>query len=355
MKKKIVTLGMVAALLATTTACGNKYVDLGEYKELNIEYTADETEITDEVVEQNIASELSSITNEVKDKNYAAKEGDTVNIDYKGLKDGKAFDGGTAQGYDLVLGSNSFIDGFEDGLIGAKKGQKLSLNLTFPDEYQSEDLAGQKVVFKVTVNEIKQAATLEDLDDEFVASNFQEYKTVDEYKNGVKEKMIASQNETVEEAKKDAAWEKVVANCKIKDYPQEDIDKYIEDSNKYVEQMLSYYGDNLTIDDYLEQMGQTKEDYEKQQLEAAKKEVASCLVAEAIAKKEKLELTEDEYDEMLTEYTEKFQYDSTDALEEEAGKDTLKDEFQRVKVIDFIVENCTFTHADGVEATDTQE
>ena len=102
MKKKIVTLGMVAALLATTTACGNKYVDLGEYKELNIEYTADETEITDEVVEQNIASELSSITNEVKDKNYAAKEGDTVNIDYKGLKDGKAFDGGTAQGYDLV-------------------------------------------------------------------------------------------------------------------------------------------------------------------------------------------------------------------------------------------------------------
>lgn len=355
MKKKIITLGMVAALVATTTACGNKYVDLGEYKGLNIEYAADETEITDEVVEQNIASQLSSISQEVTDKNYKAKEGDTVNIDYKGLKDGKAFDGGTAQGYDLVLGSNSFIDGFEDGLIGAKKGQKLSLNLTFPEEYQSDELAGQDVVFKVTVNEIKQAATIEDLDDEFVTSNFPDYKTVEEYKNSVKEDMINSQNETVEEAKKDAAWEEVVANCKIKDYPQEDIDQYIEDSNKYVEEMLSHYGDDLTIDDYLEQMGQSKEDYEEQQLEAAKKEVASCLVAEAIAKKEKLELTEDEYDEMLTEYTNKFQYDSTDALEEEAGKETLTNEFQRVKVIDFIVENCTFTHADGMEATDTQE
>lgn len=143
---------------------------LGEYK--GVAYTPASVEITDEQVDKEVQKLADSNLVEV---DRPAAEGDTVNIDYVGKKDGVAFDGGTASGYDLKLGSNTFIDGFEDGLIGAVKGQKLDLDLTFPEGYPSEDLAGQAVVFEVTVNAVK---TPSELNDDLVRANT-DYKTLE--------------------------------------------------------------------------------------------------------------------------------------------------------------------------------
>ena len=150
-------------------------ITLGEYK--GIPVTVTEPTVTDEEVDAQIQQLLNSSA-EYLEVDREAQLGDQVNIDYKGMKDGVAFDGGTAEGYDLVLGSNSFIDGFESGLVGAKKGEEVTLNLTFPDPYQNNpDLAGQAVVFEVKVNNVKEK-TVPELTDDFVAKVSPEDGTV---------------------------------------------------------------------------------------------------------------------------------------------------------------------------------
>ena len=131
----------------------DQYIKVGEYKGLDVQ--EDVQEVTDSDIDIQIQTNLSQNLVEVEDENAEVKNGDVVNIDYEGKKDGVAFDGGTAEGFDLTIGSGSFIDGFEDGLIGAKKGETRDLNLTFPENYQAEELAGQDVVFTVKINAIK--------------------------------------------------------------------------------------------------------------------------------------------------------------------------------------------------------
>lgn len=168
----------------TATASDAKAgIVLGEYK--NVPVTVVKPSVSDEELDARIETVLGGYaTWDAVDR--AAEEGDRVNIDYKGLKDGVAFEGGTAEGYNLVLGSGSFIDGFEDGLIGAAAGEQRNLNLTFPENYQSEELAGQDVVFEVTVNEVAEKHTPE-LTEAFVAENFPDLGTVDAYKEDLRQ------------------------------------------------------------------------------------------------------------------------------------------------------------------------
>lgn len=353
MRKKLVVLGMVTALAATTTACGsNKYVTLGDYTDLEVKYTTASTEVTDEQVESTIETNLSSYAYESEDKKYKAQEGDTVNIDYEGLKDGVAFDGGTAEGYDLELGSGTFIEGFEEGLVGAKKGEKRALNLTFPKDYSSEDLAGQDVVFNVTVNSIKIIPSIEDLDDDFVKKTIKTYTnadgqdvevtTVDQYKELVRADLEANQEETVETDKKTALWSEIVANCEIKEYPEEDIQKIIDDMEDWYTEYASYYGyENL--DDFIAANNSTREEFDENAEKSAKEEVASRLVAEAIAEEEDLVLTDKEYDEGVKKYAKEYGYSTEDEFIKEAGEESIHVELQREKVQNWLLEKNTLT------------
>lgn len=349
MKKKITALGLVAVMGLSVAGCGNKYVKLGDYKDMEVKYYTSQTEITDENVTAEIESRLEDLAQEAP-KNYKAKNGDTVNIDYKGLKDGKAFDGGTAQGYDLELGSGSFIDGFEDGLIGAKKGEKRSLNLTFPENYGSEDLAGKDVVFKVTVNKISIVPSMEDLDDAFVKKNIEGYDTLDAYKASVKEELQADLDKSIEDAKETYAWNQAVDNCEIKDYPEDQVDELVKKMEDYYTEYAQTYG--VSLDDLLESSGSSREEFDENNEKSAKEEVANRVITDLIAEKEDLVLTDEEYEEGVKQYAEEYQYASADDMKEQVGEDELRVELQRDKVKKFLVENSTLTYSEDVKPTE---
>lgn len=338
MKKKMVALGLIAGMLITTAGCGNKYVTLGDYKNLEVEYSCSQTELTDADVESKISENLQEFATKVTDKKYKAKNGDTVNIDYEGLKDGKAFDGGTAEKYDLKLGSNTFIDGFEEGLVGCKIGEKKELNLTFPEKYSEASLAGKDVVFKVTVNSI---TSVPELTDKFVAEKIEGYSTVSEYKESVKKELQEDLDKNIETAKEDAAWEKVTSNAKMKEYPEEDVKELSEQMEESYTQYASYYG--LKLDDFIEQTGSTREEFDTKVEESAKKEVASRLIAQAIADKEKISISDDEYKQGLKDYMEQYQYSSEEDLLKDVPEETIRMELLRNKVKKMVVENSKLT------------
>ena len=352
MKKKIVVLGLVASMLMTTVGCGNKYVTLGDYKNLKVEYSCEQTEVANEDISAKIAEDLQEYATKVTDKKYKAQNGDTVNIDYKGLKDGKAFDGGTAEGYDLELGSNSFIDGFEEGLVGCKIGDKKDLNLTFPEDYSETSLAGKDVVFKVTVNSITTTPKEEELTDEFVAEKIEGFSTVKEYKASVKKELQKDLDKSIQTTKQDAAWKKVTANAKVKQYPEEDVNKLKKEMEEYYTQYASYYG--LELDAFIEQTGSTKEEFNEKIEEGAKKEVASRLIAQAIADKEKISISDDEYKQGVKDYMEEYQYSSEEDLLKDVDEETIRLELLREKVKKFVVDNSTLTLTEATDDSSAQ-
>lgn len=361
MRKKLLAIGLIAAL-ATTSACSipnpfdNKEAKetgvvkkLATYTGLTVSYSVTATEATDENVAAKIESNLSTFT-EKQPKSYKAKEGDVVNIDYKGLKDGVAFDGGTAEGYDLTLGSNTFIDGFEEGLIGVKTGDKKDLNLKFPDEYSSEELAGQEVVFKVTVNSISTPDTTKDLTDDFVANKIKNYtnnageniavSNVTEYTNAVKEDMQTQYDEAAAEAKKQAVWKELLDNSEF-EYSDEGITNLkesVDSKNLEAAQSNGYE----TLEEYITGVGSTLEEYNKQIEELVKQELASRLLTSKIAKKEDLELSDEEMQKEKEAMVEKYHYDSVEAMEKYAGADVVEFEIQREKVKNWLLENNKF-------------
>lgn len=184
---------------------------LGQYKGVKVDVAA--PEVTDDEVQQKIDSALKQNPKEVE-VDRAAEEGDIVNIDYKGMQDGVEFAGGTAENQDLKLGSGTMIDGFEDGLIGAKKGDKKELNLTFPEDYREESLAGQAVVFEVTVNAVKEEQDAV-LDDEFVQS-ISDYQTVDEYRDSIRADLMTQKEQNADYQIQQTVLQTVVDEAQVK-------------------------------------------------------------------------------------------------------------------------------------------
>ena len=182
--------------------------NLGQYK--GVEVTKQDTTVTEADLDQRIASILKANPEVTEITDRPAQKGDTVNIDYVGMKDGEAFDGGTAEGYDLELGSGVFIDGFEDGLIGANTGEERSLNLTFPEDYANADLAGQAVVFDVTVNKIEEKKNAV-LDDAFV-QRVSDFSTVDEFKADTMETLQKEKEQSAAQQVEDDAFAAAMDN-----------------------------------------------------------------------------------------------------------------------------------------------
>ena len=318
-----------------------KCVTLGEYKGITVKKTIEP--VTDEDVEKEIQTALEDYPVEVN--NRSVQEGDTVDIDYVGRIDGEEFEGGSDQGALLKIGSGQFIEGFEDGLIGASKGETRVLELTFPDNY-TEDLAGKAVEFTVTVNAIKEP--LEEPNDEWVAANIEGYYTVDEYKAGIRSEQEENNKQTAEEQMRYTAWTTVVDGCTINEYP----DTLVEMGKKLYTQQAETYAKyaGMELKQFIESSGITQEEFDANAEEYGKDVAAQSLVNQAICNAEGYAIGDDAYKEalnnMLTEYG---------CTEEELisayGQDNVEQSIMMNRVIQLILDNAVVEEVDA----DTEE
>ena len=276
-------------------------VKLGEYKNLGIEKEV--AEVTDDDVNAEIerARERASRYIEISDR--PAKLDDQVNIDYAGFDGDKQFDGGTAKGHDLVLGSGSFIPGFEEQLVGANVGDEVEVKVTFPEEYHAPELAGKPVVFKVKVNSICEKE-VPALDDDFVTEVSETANNVEEYKAEVRAKLEKQAEDKADAAFENAVIEKVDENAEI-DIPQAMIEDQIDNMLRAMEMRMMYQG--MKLDDYFKYTGQTREQVREMYKKPAEERVRTQLVIEEVRKVENIEATEEEIDAEIAKYADQNQ------------------------------------------------
>lgn len=306
-------------------------VELGQYKGVEIE-KADRT-VTDEEVQDAVTSRLEA-NPDLVEVDRPAQNGDTVNIDFVGLHDGVAFDGGTAEGYDLVLGSGSFIDGFEDGLVGAVKGQELSLELTFPDPYQNNpDLAGEDVVFDVTVNRVEESHTPE-LNDAFV-QRISDFDTVDAWEADLRSQLEEAKAQQADTQEENELFDAVVANATFTGIDSS-VEAEYERLTEQNENLLALQG--VTLDQYLSIFGVDQATYEESMHNQADYNVKLELVLQAVFDQENLEIG----DEARQAVAEANGVEDFDAVVELAGE-TDADRFARNwTAMEFLKDNAVY-------------
>jgi len=312
-------------------------ITLGEYK--GIPVTVTEPTVTDEEVDAQI-QQLLNASAEYLEVDREAQLGDQVNIDYKGMKDGVAFDGGTAEGYDLVLGSNSFIDGFESGLVGAKKGEEVTLNLTFPDPYQNNpDLAGQAVVFEVKVNNVKEK-TVPELTDDFVAKVSPEDGTVEKLRENMKAFILEQKQYQIDNQRNTDILNAVIDKSEIV-CATDDVDKNYETQVQYYTNQASMYG--LDLATYASLMGMDEEGLKSELRNVARDMTKQEMLLKEIASRENITVTDEDREALA----ERYGYDSLESFLETADKEIVDDTALMQKTLDFLVENAEITVAKG--------
>ena len=317
---------------------------LGDYKGLRLTKTVGQ--VTEEEVDSYIQSQATA--EEVTDENAAVQDGDTVNIDYVGKIDGREFDGGSAQGSVLVIGSDTFIDGFEDGLIGMKKGETKDLNLTFPDDYGNTDVAGKAVVFTVTLNSISRAP---EQDDAWVSSYTDgKYTSMDDYRAYMKESLQEGNDEAADQQLNSDAWEQIEKTCTFLKLPKSYVEEGSEEFEKNVTSQAEQY--NATLDDFITQNGLTAEEYKTRKEQYGRYTAESRLLLEALMQAEQLADDSQEYKDALAE-TEKAWGMTEDALKEQYGEDTLKQYVETQMVLDKVIgyAEVTEVQTDGTDST----
>ena len=259
---------------------------------------------------------------------------DTAVIDFEGFVDGVAFEGGKAENHELVIGSNTFIPGFEDQIIGMKIDEEKDINVKFPDEYFSKDLAGKDAVFKVKLHEIK-VKEMPKLDDEF-AKDVSEFDTLDELKNSIKEKLEEENKNRAKYETEDAAIQAVCDGVEI-DIPSGMIETEIDNAVRDIETRLSYQG--LKLDQYLQMMGKTMEEFRKEYEEQAEKAVKTRLVLEAVCKDAKIEPLEEEINDKIKEMAEHYGKKEDELKDNEQFKNYVIDSLKSEKTVQYIVDN----------------
>lgn len=350
MYKRILALALAFALVFSMSACSSskvetsekqydydlsEYVTVGEYMGIEVE-RVDPEEVTDEDVQNEITSELESkISWDEVDR--PAENGDRVNIDYEGKVDGKTFEGGSAQGYDLTLGDGAFIEGFEEGLVGASKGDTKELNLTFPDPYvNNEELSGKAVVFTVKVNSVSEE-NVPELNDDYVKSLKKDYKTVEDYKKAVRADLEEQAEESAKQAMMSTAWQKVMDSSEVIKYPEEEVAKKQKEMKDYYEQYAESYG--MSWDDFISMTGMTEEQFTEEAKTYAEESVKEEMIMYTIARNENIAVTEGAYEEEAQKYVESLGYDSVEALEEAYDKDTIITSILWNEVFEFLLDN----------------
>lgn len=393
MKKKAVALLLCVSMMMTLNACGktNKdntqgtetvaetetevipssaditydagdYVSLGDYMDMEVTLDKD-YQVTDDMVKNYVNNNvIANYPYYVESDKTVVENGDVVNIDYEGLLDGEAFDGGTAQDYDLEIGSGSFIDGFEDGLIGAEVGKETDLNLTFPEDYGNSDLAGKEVVFKVTVNAIKekQDITYDTLTDEYVTYLSDKlgasYETVNDLTSDIRTYLEEQANSSRTQAIRSAVIAKLPEVCTVNALPDGLLDARMQE---YLKKFEDTYCKDTTLEDYLSSTyNTTVDDFKTQVQSEIETELDTQLILEAIAAVENIEFDEDGFNSYVSSLLSNYGYDSEDALYEnyaqtaEDGKAYLQTIYLCNKALDRMIENTNVTYNAAEESTE---
>ena len=310
-------------------------VELGEYKKLGIVKTVDE--VTDDDVNAEIerARDRSARWVEITDR--PAKLDDQVNIDYAGFDGDEQFDGGTAQNHELVLGSGSFIPGFEEQLVGHSVGEDVEVNVTFPEQYHAENLAGKPVVFKVKINGIREKE-MPALDDDFVTEVSETANNVEEYKAEIRANLEKAADQRGETAFENEVIETVCENAKV-DIPDAMIEDQIDSMLRDMELRMMYQG--MKLDDYFKYTGQTREQVRDMYRDSAKERVLSQLVLEAVKKAEDIKATDEETDAEMARYAEqnKMELDKFKENLSDGDKEYFAEAAAMRKTIDFLKAN----------------
>lgn len=327
-------------------------VKLGDYKAVTVDL--EKTAVTDEDVENSLNGAFSQNPKMTEVTDRAVENGDTVNIDFVGkYADTKEeFQGGTSKGYDLVIGSGSFIDGFEDGLIGVKKGETVDLNLTFPEDYGSADLAGKDVIFTVTVNSIK-VADAEPSDEWVKGLGLEDVENMDQFRAHLREELEADADAKYNEDLKNKVVEIVADNATVDEIPEKLYNRYykqiVESLKSYVQQIYYTYGMQVSETEYVQTIMQsngltgTPEDYLK---DLANQQTKRIMVLQAIANKENIEIDQATVDKYIQEDYDNYfssSYSTIDEYKATFDAEDYREQIMAEKVADFLVENANIS------------
>lgn len=354
MKKRILALTMSVLMAASLAGCSkqlsNEYITVKQYEGLEVP-KAETAEVTDAEVESMIESSLSqkATTEEVKDR--AAQNGDTVNIDYKGTVDGVEFEGGSAEGADLELGSGSFIGangdykGFEEQIVGHNAGETFDITVQFPENYP--DMANKVAVFNIKLNKIS-VKKVPELTDKWVKENSKESKTVEEYKKEVRKSLEDNKKESVESALQNSVLEALVEQVDVKKLPEDDVKDQIASIKDYYSQMATMYG--MEFEDFRDQVMQMSEDdFTKESKKAAETAVTRKLACELIADKKKLTPTDKEYEKQIKEYAGE---QDVEEFKKQVGEDVLKNTILQQEVAKYLAEKCVQVEQTSSDTTE---
>ena len=316
------------------------YVDLGDYK--GIELTKSITKVTDD----DVTNEMESKAVELTGSDVTVEDGDTAIIDFVGKLNGVAFDGGTASNYEQEIGSGSFIDGFEDGLIGVKKGDTVDLNLTFPESYQSTELAGKDVVFTVTVNGVKRKPQL---NDEWLAANTN-YATLAEFAAETKQKLEDAAETTASNTLESSGLDQVISNSTVKKYYKSLIEQGESQYEKRLNAYASAYG--ISLSELLAAQGMTESQYQNQKQKQAVSYAQVAMVVYAIAQDAGLSEADAEYQTILNDLANNYNMDAA-TFSSTYGESLVKSSVMSQYAMNYIVSNANVTTQEVEETEET--
>ncbi len=336
-------IGKKEDLIYTATVTVKPEVKLGAYKGKSVK--AYKKPVTQKDVDAEVSKEADKIARLVEVEGRSAQKGDTANIDYTGSIDGEEFAGGSAKGHDLVLGSNAFIPGFEDQVIGMNTGDEKDINVTFPAEYQSDDLKGKDAVFKVKLNSLK-AKELPALDDEF-AKDVSEFDTLDEYKADIKANLTKQSEDNFEAESQNKIIELLVENMEV-EVPQCMIDSQTDYTLREID--YNFKSQGFSLEQYIQMTGMSMDDFKTQYSDQSLQRVKAQLALETVQKEEKIEVTDEDVEAELVKVAEESKKPLEEIKKTFAGAnlDYIKENLLTTKTIDFLKEQIK------VEATKKQ-
>ncbi|HIQ99650.1 MAG TPA: trigger factor [Candidatus Scybalocola faecavium] len=307
-------------------------VTLGQYKGIEVEKT--EITVTDEEVDAELKKTQEQNSREIS-VDRPAQKGDTVVIDYAGTIDGEAFEGGSDKGHSLVLGSNSFIPGFEDQLVGAAAGSDVDVHVTFPEDYHAKDLAGKEAVFACTVHEVK-TKEYPEIDDEF-AQDVSEFDTLAEYKEDIKKHITERKENEAKSAKQQKVMDQIIENATM-EIPDAMVDTQAANMVDEYAQRLSYQG--LSLDQYFKFTGLNAQTLKDQLKPQALKNIQSRLVLEAVIAAENIEVSDDEFNAEIEKMASAYQMeaDKVKELLGEEGAENIKKDLAAQKAVEFVTD-----------------
>lgn len=324
----------------------DKYITLGEYKGLILDNTVEV--ITDDDVQARIDQELQDKAEAVSD---GAKEGDLVTVNYVGTIDGETFDGGTANNYDFIIGNGGMFQEFEQGVVGMKKGETKEISIDFPSDYSDSTLAGKKADYKVTVQNVRRAP---ELTDEWVTKNT-DYTTVEEYREGTRKTLEKEARESAGEVLKNTAWNTVLENTEVKEYPEADVENAISEFRKSMEVYAKQA--DMTLEEFVESQGISQDAFDEQSRQYAEGKVKQNLIVQGIMDAEGLSLDDKESLKVQEELVKQMGAANLAELVDTYGQSYVDESVGLLRVEDFIVKNAQVSEkaANGDTVADNAE